>query len=418
VLGAPLLLGGCGRAPAAFGSTAAAARAHGESFFEGLALRFVNVQRAPRFAEARVKLGRYALTPSKLVDDTSVWTTVAADGVRLLELEGNPTDRQYWFRPRAAAPAPDRPGEARHVMRLSTLGDGAFQWNTIVEQAVGRVRADDAVSALVAALARLERPGGEVRRELHAAMPRTTAMMGRLFTLDTVLSRPVGDGSWIVESRVSLHPERLRATMPAFAKYVEKYVSGSRYDIAIGDGRGARFLEARAAKQVLTFRMRLRDGELLALDGPARPMPDQVELRTETFVHVMLWDVGVSDLVGDLAFVRTTHERGISVRWRRKPDWHLPLGVRHLINGTLDRPFAGGGMLLRLTLRDAAAGQTLVVRRLDVAVQESAVVRWLGNLGGKAMSDFAGAAEVEENRFTAEALLAMRADLAAALGGG
>jgi hypothetical protein len=116
----------------------------------------------------------------------------------------------------------------------------------------------------------------------------------------------------------------------------------------------------------------------------------------------MLWDVGVSDMVGDFSLVRAPHERGFLVRWRRRPDWHLPLGVRHLINGTLDRPFQDAGMQLRLTLRDAEAAQTLVLRRFDVAVQESAIVRWLGNLGGSAMNDFAGPAEAEENRFTAD----------------
>jgi hypothetical protein len=205
--------------------------------------------------------------------------------------------------------------------------------------------------------------------------------------------------------------------MPHLAAYVDKWVTPSRYHVELVDGRGGRWLDARAGKGTLTFRMRLRGGELLALDGPARPLPDALQLRTDASVHFMLWDVGVSDMVGDLSFVRGAHERGFLVQWRRRPDWHLPLGVRHLINGTLDRPFQGSGMQLRLTLRDAEAGQTLVLRRLDVAVQESAIVRWLGALGGRAMSDFAGPAEAEENRFTADALLGLRGDLAAALGG-
>jgi hypothetical protein len=241
--------------------------------------------------------------------------------------------------------------------------------------------------------------------------------MGRLFTLDTVHAVPVGDGSWLVDLRVSIHPERIRGTMPALAKYVDKYIATSRYTIQLTDGRGGRWLDARASRKVLTFRLRTRGGELLALDGPARPMPESLELHTDAYVHVMLWDVGVSGMVGDFSMVRGAHERGFAVRWRRRPEWHLPLGVRHLINGTLNRPFAGSGMQLRLTVRDADAGQTLVLRRFDAAVQESAVVRWLGSLSGRAMSEFAGQAELEENRFTAEALLAVRADAARALGG-
>jgi hypothetical protein len=45
-------------------------------------------------------------------------------------------------------------------------------------------------------------------------------------------------------------------------------------------------------------------------------------------------------------------------------------------------------------------------------------VRWLGGLGSKAMNDLSGRAEVEEDRFAAEVLRAMAADVAAALARG
>ena len=207
--------------------------------------------------------------------------------------------------------------------------------------------------------------------------------------------------------------------MPAFAQYVEKWVHPSRMALAITDARGAaagRFVELQLDDDVLHVRLRTRaDGALLALDGPARVMPDSVQLRTDARIHYLVFDVGVDRLVADLAFVRSAHERGWLMRWRRAPEWHIPLGVRHLMSRTLDRPFDRDGMLLRLTLRDADVGQTLIVRRFDVAVKESAIVRWLGGVGAKAMDDFSGRAEVEENRFLGEALLAMRADLAASL---
>jgi hypothetical protein len=114
--------------------------------------------------------------------------------------------------------------------------------------------------------------------------------------------------------------------------------------------------------------------------------------------------------------VRGANERGWRVRWRRAPSWKIPLGVRHLINGSLNRPFAGEGMQMSLVLRDADGAQTLLTRHFDVSVQESAIVRWFGNLGSKAMSDLAGRAEAEQDRFIAEALRAMVADVHAALG--
>jgi hypothetical protein len=205
--------------------------------------------------------------------------------------------------------------------------------------------------------------------------------------------------------------------MPALAEYVDKYVEPARYRIVLTDGRGATWLEARASDAVMTFRWRTHDGRLLALDGTPRPMPDSLLMRVDASAKFLVFRVGVSEMVGDLVAVRSAHERGWLMRFHRAPHWHFPLAVNHLISRTLDRPFEQGGMLFRIEVRDSDAGQTLIARRFDVAVQESAIVRWLGGLGGKAMDDFAGRAEVEENRFTADALSALRADLAAALAG-
>jgi hypothetical protein len=211
--------------------------------------------------------------------------------------------------------------------------------------------------------------------------------------------------------------------MPAFAAYVDKWIHPSKMALALtdprgadGGARGARWLDLRLVDDRLTIRLRTRaDGELLAIEGPARAMPDTVQLRTDARVHYLMFDVGVSALAGEMTAIRGPRERGWAVRWRRAPNWHLPLGVRHLVSGTLDRPFEQEGMLLRLSLRDGTPGQTQLARRFDVAIKESAIVRWLGGLGSKAMDDFAGRAEAEENRFTADLLFALRADLTATL---
>jgi hypothetical protein len=337
--------------------------------------------------------------------------------VRFLEVEAGPLPGRYQFTARQGAPAPDRPGEGRHVMRLTEVGDGVYTWNTMVEHAVGRVRANDVATVTTAALARLERPAPQLRQELQTTLPRTSVALGRLFALDSVRSVPVGDGSTRLDLRFTLDPDRLQgAGMPAFAGYVRKYLSTSKLDAELGDGRGARWLATHAERNVVTVRLRLRDGRLLALDGPARPMPAAVELRTSAITKFSIFEVGATNFVGDLATVRGAHERGWRVRWRRPPAWKIPLGVRHLINGSLNRPFAGEGMQMSLVLRDADGAQTLLTRHFDVSVQESAIVRWFGNLGSKAMSDLAGRAEAEQDRFIAEALRAMVADVHAALG--
>lgn len=415
---APLALAACGGgAPAAFGPTPAAARTAADDLLGGVAVRFENVRRDPRFAAARGKLSRDALNPSRLMRDDAVWTSEPGGTMRYLELQAGPAPGYYQFTARAAAPAPDRPGAGRHVIRLTQVGDGVYQWNTMVEHAVGRVRARDVSTVAAAALARLERPAPQLRQELATTLPRTGAALGRLFSIDSVRSTPVGDGSTRLDLRFTLHPERLEAAgMPAFAGYVRKYFSASRLDAELGDGRGARWLVSHSAANVVTVQLRLRDGHLLALDGPARPMPTTAELRTNAVTKFSIFDVGATNLVGELATVESAHERGWRVRWRRPPSWKLPLGVRHLINGSLNRPFAGEGMQMSLTLRDAEGAQTLLTRHFDVAVQESAIVRWIGGLGSKAMSDLAGRAEVEEDLFVAQALRAMSADIAAALG--
>ncbi len=413
---------GCDGSARAFAATPTAARTQVQDFFGGLALRFVDVQRSPKFAAARGKLSRHALSPSRLWPDTAVWTATGAAS-RTLELDGRSDGRRYTFSATPGVAMPGRPGDARHVIRLARIGDGDWQWSTTVEHAVGHATAADVGSAMSAGLAAFARGPADLRPVLRVALPRTAAALGRLLVLEEARSTPLADGSRVVELRGRFDAGKLKTTMPAFAGYVEKWIHPSKLSLALTDPRGAdggakgaRWLEMRLADDRLTIRLRTRaDGELLALEGPARPMPDTVQLRTDARVHYLMFDVGVSSLAGDMTAIRGPRERGWAVRWRRSPQWHLPLGVRHLVSGTLDRPFEKEGMLLRLSLRDAAPGQTQLVRRFDVAIKESAIVRWLGGLGSKAMDDFAGRAEAEENRFIADVLFAVRGDLATTL---
>jgi hypothetical protein len=115
--------------------------------------------------------------------------------------------------------------------------------------------------------------------------------------------------------------------------------------------------------------------------------------------------------------VRDDNERGWATRFRREPEWHFPLAVNHLIRTPLRHPFARDGIGLRITVRDVPGAQSLLTRQANLSVQESAIVRWLGGLGSSAMSDFAGRAEAEENRYAYEVLSAIRADLLSALAG-
>jgi hypothetical protein len=409
-------LSGCRDAPTALGPSREVARTHADELFRGLAVRFVNVQRHPKFAQGRQKLSRYALSPSRLMDDTSVWTASPSATSRVLELEGRQAATGYTFTPVAGAPVPNRVGEARHTIRLQRLGEDEYRWMTLVEHAVGRVTPAEVAAGMSAWLQTFQRPERDIRADVHAALPRTSAALGRLFVLDSARSTALADGSSVVDLRVVVDANRAEPAMPAFAEYVRKYVRPGRLVFQLGDGRGAHWFDGRLSDGVLSIRFRTRDGHLLAIEGPARPLPDSAEVLAEAYERFFIFDVGVSEMMGELYQVRTPTQRGWAMRFRRAPRWHLPLAVRHLIAGPLDRPFQNDGIVFNVLLRDDGQ-QTLLVRQLDVSVKESAIVRWLGGLGSHAMDDFAGRAEVEENRFLADALLALRADVVVALGG-
>ena len=380
-----------------------------------MSARFTNVIRTPKFATARGRLARGALVPSRVWDDTSVWTSREGSVARTLTLEGSVRGNHYVLATRADAPAPAHVADARHVIRLRRLEGADWEWTTHVEHAIGSLRAADAAAAVSALLAGVEgRDERAIRADYGTAFPRGTASLGRLFTLDSVRTARDGTGATAVRAAVSIHPERLDATLPAYARYVRKYVVPSSYDFALVDARGDRWLEATAARSVLRVRARVLNGALVPLEGAPRAMPDTLELRGDFLTHIMLFDVGVRGLVSQMAFVRTPHERGWSFRFAREPEWQLPPVVGRLVRAPLRRFFTGDGSALAISVRDGpAGGQSLLVRDARVAVRESAIVRWLGALGWTAMGDFVGDAEAEENRFNAELFAAFQADVRA-----
>ena len=414
--GSTFALAACRGMPNALGVDRRTARGNADALFDGLAIRFDNVQRAPKFLQARSKLGRYALSPSGVYGDTSVWTVSGADSSRTLTLAGTHTPTGYLFTPRASAPLPATTGDSRHVIKLRRRGESEYEWDTMVDHAIGGVRANEIAAAITAFVSAPQQTGSaRTRVETEALFPRTTQVLGELFSLDTVRVTPLGDGSAGVLVRFHMDPDRIQKTRPNFSKYLDKYVSPARYRMRLQDGRGALWLDAIGTDNVFTMSYRVRDGQMLALAGPARPIPDSLQLAVDFSAKFMIFRVGISSLIGDFAFVRSDDERGWMLHFRREPDWHFPLAVNNLIRTALRRPFAGEGMTVRLSIRDRPGPQALLSRRAGVAVQESAIVRWLGGLGNSAMSDFAGRAEAEENRYVFEVLSALRADFVAAL---
>jgi len=405
--------------PNALGPDRAAARTNADALFEGLAARFDNVQRAPKFYQARSKLGRYALSPSGVYGDTSVWTAVGTDSTRTLTLSGSHTATGYTFTPRAVVSVPNATGDSRHVIRLKRRGEGEYAWDTAVDHAIGPVHANEVAAALTAFISAPQATTApRIKPETQALLPRTSRVLGELFSLDTVRILPWADGSSSVTVRFHMEPDRIKKTRPNFAKYLEKYVTPARYRLRLQDGRGTVWLDASGSDNAFTASYRVRNDELLSIVGNPVPMPDSIQIAVDFSAKFMIFRVGVTKLVGDFVFIRESDERGWMMRFRREPDWHFPLAVNALIRTSLRHPFAGEGITFRVSVRDRAGSQSLLSRQAGVAVQESAIVRWLGGLGNSAMSDFAGRAEVEENRYVFEVLSALRGDFVAALSNG
>ncbi|MFY7923763.1 MAG: hypothetical protein ACOVSI_15255, partial [Gemmatimonas sp.] len=179
----------------------------------------------------------------------------------------------------------------------------------------------------------------------------------------------------------------------------------------LADRRGNDWFDAQAANRVLTLRFRTKGGALQPLTGAARPMPDTLILNVDALAKIGVFSVGVSNMVGEFVHVSTPRERAWQIRFTREPKWHLPLMAERLLSSAIRHPFEGTGVSFRLGFRTGPSGQTISERVIDVAVRESAIMRWLGTLGFTAMSDFAGNVEEEENRFLVELFRGMRTDM-------
>jgi len=411
---ATLLIIGCRAGWDALGSSPARAQANGVTFADALYRRYLIVERAPFYAAARAKLGKRALSPSGVFDDTTAWTSRPDAATRVLLAEGVSTaDGRYRFTPRADAPFPDRIADARHLTQLTRLANGGeFEWRTAVDFAVGPMSPTDWATGFRALLGSAEgRTDADLRADLRSTLPRTTAALGRMFSLDTLHAERAQDGTTAVTIVTTLHPEWLREGFPLYAKFVAKYVAPAAYHIVLRDARNVRWMDVRAVNRMLTLKMRVRDGGLVPLDGAPRAMPDTLRLSMNASTKYSIFTIGFREMRGSIVFLRSPAEHGWALRFDHAPDWQLPLGTAAMLRSPLRRPFEQGGIVGKVSFRTGNGGQTMIVRDFRVAVQESAVTRFLGGLSGSAFSEFDGPAEREENRFNADLFQGMRDDL-------
>jgi hypothetical protein len=410
-------LSGCKGVTLAYGSDVATARANADAFASALEQRFTNVTRTPRFNRARTRIARYSLAPSKLATDTSIWTasrTTRSGAERDLELAGALTNGEFLFTEHVTVPLPVRTGDQRHFIQLQQLdGKDDWGWKTQVDQAIGALPPARAADIFRALFASAERPSAQVRADYKAAFPRMAQSMGRVFTVDSIITTPQTDGSTLVAFHVLVSSAQLKDKSPAMAKFLAKYVEPSKYRYRLSDKSGSDWFDAQATDKRLIFRFRSHNGELQPLLGAARRMPDTLTINVDLLAKLSMFTVGVTKMQGEFVHVHTATERGWAMRFTKEPDWHLPLFTERMLRTPLRRPFEGQGMLFSMIFRTGPDGQTLLTRRFDAVIRESAIVRMLGNLGFGAMNDYQGTVEAEEHRFVAEGFAAMRADIAA-----
>lgn len=393
----------CRDTPAAFGP-------HADSLFAALSERYTSVERSPRFAAARIKLIHHALSPSKVFDDTSVWNGEDPPAMRTLVIHGAFENGKYRLFDDPAAGVPTHLGETQQIIHLTQTSKGLYEWTTQAVGAVGSITGADvdrAIATLIAAGATHDEP--QLRAEYRAAFPRTTASLGRLFTLDTLRTRPNG----YITLVALMHSDAIEAMAPAFSKYLKKYVEPTRFHSILQDKSGATWLDVRWENSALTIACRgTRDGHLAPLSGGNATMPDTLTLTTDVFTKVAIFSAGMSGLEAEVTRIHEPRERGWHLQFHRQPKFHIPLAMGHFMHGSLKEPFEGQGSGLHLVMRDSTGAQTLLERDGHIAVKESMIMKWFGGFGKAAVGDFAGQSEAEENRFDAEVFGALEADLA------
>ena len=410
------LTAGCRDGYNAFGS-GPRARTSADQLLGALADRHTEVARNPKYEYARVRMMRGALAPSRVFDDSTVWTGLATN-VRVLETTGSLVDGRYLLTARPHPPAPSRPADARHLTSLSRLDEDEYQWEAAVDFALGSVRPADVASLVTRILAGGEgRTEPQLRAELAALSPRSSAALGTLFTLDSLHPVTLVDGSTITTLGASIHTDMLRRRFPFFAEYVHKYLDPARYRFVLTDRAGAPYLDVSQKDRVIVIRLRTLRGRLVSLGGPARPLPDSLQLHAEFNVKVKIFRVGFHELVMD--FVnggRGDEERTWTMTARTEPRWDLPFITARLLRAPLRRPFAGAGSSFSIGVRAGeSGGPTLLRRHSRMPVQESAILNFLNSLSGTAMDDFGSAVQKEENVWLRELFVGVRDDARAAI---
>ena len=383
-------------------------------FAEALAGRFGPIDREAGFAALRPKLNRASFVPSRAFDDRTVWTQWEGDW-RALEFIGFSSGSAYRVGVRANAPRPSAPGEYWNRVRLQRIGEGRFEWAVSEELAVGPVRPSDLARAVDTLFRGAERATDtSARAAIAEAFPRTSARLGLLLHIERLALQPDAGGATTLHLAVRLTPAGIRGFAPRGADYLEKYLRPIRAFGALVDSqRTATWWTLEAADHLWTVQLRIRDGSLVPLNGPAdRRLPGRLRAQARLATRMGRFGVGAQGISADVSLTRTPGEQGLSAKFLEEPEWQLPFLVETLLNSPLRFPFEAPGSQIDWAARETPDG-TLLTGFYRARVRETWILRWLGGMMGNAVTEFRSGAEVEIDRYIRECLLALRDDLVA-----
>jgi hypothetical protein len=383
-----------------------------DELFAALATRFGPIEREPAFDALRPKLARAALVPSRVFDDADVWT--ARDGeLRELEFFGRRDGSRYRIGVRPSVPRPREAGEYRGRLRLRRIEEGRFEWAFGEELAVGPIAPETLSRALTALLRSAEGvTGDEARARALRAFPRAAKTFSRLFRLETLDLAPAGGGSTAVHLGLRLVPEGLRETAPRYAAFLEENTRPMTVRLTVADAAGTPWWAFEAKDLLWTLHLRVRDGSLVPLEGPAdRRVPDTLRVDVDCSAKLGIFTVGVRGLVAEVTLTRTPAEKGFVARFREEPDWQLPFLVEPLLRGPLHYPFEDEGSELGYAVRSSPGEGTCLSGEYRLRVRESWITRWLGGASNLMIRDFRRGAESESDRYSRECLYALRDDV-------
>lgn len=412
-----LLTAACREAPLGFGPSPAAAQRNADELFAAASQRFTSIARTPKTSYIRMHLGAGTLIPSRVFADTGIWTLAAGDTLRATAYSGYYAGGRYHLAVRNPPDRLEQVADAAHSTRLRRLGRDEYEWATSADFVVGHTPPNGLPAVVARALLAAERKGDAgVRADYRSSFPRTTAALGRLYTIDSLRVSRDAEGASLMAITIRADPERLRRTHPALADYMKKYLDRTTSRILITDRGGAPWFEMRVRDNRIHLRLRSRDGAFAPLEGPVRPLPDSLVVHSDFKTRIMVFEIGWKNAVMDMTLTRTGSDQAWQLRATREPEWELPPLTRPFIRTPLRRPFSGPGINFRVGFRRLPNGQTSLYRRGLLQVQESAIIRFIGRLSGQAMGDFYGRSEMDENSFNGDAFAALRADVAEIFG--